>query len=156
MDGLKMDELKVLDAVLKVVPSRLKEINTEHVARHPAPNKWSPKQELGHLIDSGMNNHQRIVRGVLEDSLHFPGYDGDYWVGRHSYQERDWHELISVWTAVNQQMLQAGRSAPEEGWSHTCYVGDSSPLKVGFILTDYMAHMLHHLEHCGVSVVEFR
>jgi hypothetical protein len=103
-----------------------------------------------------MNNHQRIVRGVLEDSLHFPGYDGDYWVGIHSYQERDWHDLISLWTAVNQQLLQAGRSVPEAGWSRTCYVGDSSPLTVGFILKDYMAHMLHHLEHIGVSVVEFR
>jgi hypothetical protein len=151
-----MNELKDLDAILKVVPGRLREINKEAAARRPAPNKWSPKQELGHLIDSAMNNHQRIVRGVVEDSLHFAGYDGDYWVERHAYQERDWHDLISFWTAVNQQMLQAGRSAPEEGWLHTCSVGNSSPVTVGFIFKDYVAHMLHHLEHCGVIVVEFR
>jgi hypothetical protein len=150
-----MNELKTLDAILKVVPGRLREISTEDAIRCPAPNKWSRKQELGHLIDSAMNNHQRIVRGVLEDSLHFPGYDGDYWVERHAYQERGWDDLISLWTGANQQMLQAARSAPEEGLLHTCYVGDSSALKVGFIFKDYVTHMLHHLKHIGVSVAEF-
>jgi len=76
-----MRELKTLDAVLKVVPRRLREISPESAARRPDPNQWSPKQELGHLIDSAMNNHQRIVRASSKTRSIFPGYDSDYWVG---------------------------------------------------------------------------
>ena len=37
--------------------------------------KWSPKEELGHLLDSAANNHQRIVRALLEDQPAMPGYE---------------------------------------------------------------------------------
>ena len=29
-------------------------------------NTWSPKEELGHLIDSAANNHVRFVRALIE------------------------------------------------------------------------------------------
>jgi hypothetical protein len=35
------------------------------VARKPAPDRWSKKEILGHLIDSAGNNHQRFVRSQL-------------------------------------------------------------------------------------------
>ena len=31
--------------------------------------KWSKKQELGHLIDSALNNHQRFVRAQIPTHL---------------------------------------------------------------------------------------
>lgn len=42
----------------------LSEANT---ARHPAPGKGSPREVLGHLIDSASNNHQRFVRAQFQD-----------------------------------------------------------------------------------------
>ena len=34
---------------------------TEELAQRPAPSKWSKKEILGHLVDSGVNNLQRFT-----------------------------------------------------------------------------------------------
>ena len=41
--------------------------------RPRAPGKWSPKQVIGHLVDSAANNHQRFVRAQEAAALQLPG-----------------------------------------------------------------------------------
>ena len=137
---------------LTVVPGRLAGISNGNAAARPAPDSWSPKQELGHLIDSAANNHQRIVRAQLEDNLALPSYDGDRWVELHGYHNRDWTELIALWRAGNSLLLAAAESAPEAAWSHTLSVGGSEPMTLRFVLDDYVDHMVSHLRHIGVEV----
>src|SRR6185369_14424812 len=117
-----------LGALLKSLPGRLASISNERAAVKPAPESWSAKQELGHLIDSAANNHQRIVRTQLEDGIALPGYDGDFWVAVHDYQNREWTELIGLWRAGNSQLLAAAESAPDKVWSHKLSVGGSEPM----------------------------
>jgi nitroreductase len=143
-----MDNLSLLIAV---VPSRLCAIASEHAAAKPARESWSRKEELGHLIDSAANNHQRITRAQMESGLAMPGYDGDRWVQLHGYQTRDWREVIEVWRAANTQLLSAARSAPDESWSHAVTVGGDEQT-VGFVMVDYVRHMTEHLRHIGVKV----
>ncbi|HLG31627.1 MAG TPA: hypothetical protein VI362_01205, partial [Ignavibacteriaceae bacterium] len=67
-----------MNSDLKTVADRLqKNINKaaadflkyseEDLRRKPAPNKWSKKEILGHLIDSAANNHHRFVRAQFEN-----------------------------------------------------------------------------------------
>jgi nitroreductase len=144
--------LAELQYALAVLSGRLAGISNERAAAKLAPESWSPKQELGHLIDSAANNHQRIVRAQLEDNLALPGYDGDRWVELHGYQNREWTELIALWRAGNSQLLAAAESAPEGAWSHTLSVGGSEPMTLRFVLDDYVDHMASHLRHIGVEV----
>ena len=116
--------------------------------------KWSPKEELGHLLDSAANNHQRLVRAQLEDSPAMPGYEQARWVALHNYQGGDWEELIERWRRLNQQLLAVAEAAPSAAWSRTCTVGGQGPLTLQFILEDYVQHMLHHLDHIGVKVAQ--
>ena len=51
----------LLLAVTNARPRLLALTEAESPAR-PAPDKWSPKEIIGHLIDSAANNHQRFVR----------------------------------------------------------------------------------------------
>lgn len=143
------DQLKALIACL---PGRLAAISSEAASSKPGPDSWSAKEELGHLIDSAANNHQRIVRAQLEDNLSLPSYDGDRWVELHGYQNREWTELISLWRAGNLQLLSAAESTPLSAWPHTLTVGGSEPMTLGFVLDDYVTHMSHHLRHIGVEV----
>ena len=53
--------------------NRLLLIPNERSAIPNAEGKWSPKQIVGHLIDSAANNHQRFVRAQFGDDLVFPG-----------------------------------------------------------------------------------
>jgi nitroreductase len=144
--------LAQLRYALIAIPGRLAAISRERAATRPSPEGWSAKEELGHLIDSAANNHQRIVRAQLEDNLELPGYDGDRWVAVHAYQLREWTDLIALWHALNAQLLSAAEAAPEFAWAHALSVGGSEPMTLGFVLDDYVAHMANHLRHIGIEV----
>jgi nitroreductase len=141
-----------LKSLIAALPGRLAAISHERAALKPGPDSWSAKQELGHLIDSAANNHQRIARAQLEDNLALPSYDGDRWVEMHGYQNREWNDLIGLWRSGNSQLLEAAEAAPEKAWSHALSVGGSDPMTLGFVLDDYVAHMTSHLHHIGVEV----
>jgi hypothetical protein len=146
-----MAALSSLRDLLQRVPGRLEGLSKDTAERKPTPSSWSPKEELGHLLDSAANNHQRIVRAQLEDKLALPGYEQNRWVAVNGYQRRDWKELIEVWQALNRQLLAAAESVPEAAWSHTLTIAGSQPMTLQFVFEDYVAHMLHHLQHIGIA-----
>jgi hypothetical protein len=119
----------------------------------PAPGKWSRQEELGHLVDSASNNHQRLVRAQLEESPAMPGYDGDAWVALHGYQSRDWSEIIDLWLLLNRQLLAAARAAPDAAWSRTLTVGGGAPMTLAFLIDDYVRHLAHHLRHIDPGIL---
>ncbi len=147
-----MQSLKHLRTLINEVPPKFSTLPLSQVELKPSPVKWSPKEELGHLLDSAANNHQRIVRTQLEDEPKMPGYDGDAWVELHKYQQRNWQEMIDLWRDLNRQLLAAAEAAPESAWSRTCTIADSLPLTLKFVFEDYIDHMVHHLKHFGVQV----
>jgi hypothetical protein len=147
-----MPVLNLLRDLLQRVPGRLEKLPEDAVESRPTSSAWSPKEELGHLLDSAANNHQRIVRAQFEDNPAMPGYEQNRWVAVHAYQSRDWVELIEVWQAFNRQLLAAAEAAPDSAWSRTLTVAGSAPLTLQFVFDDYVAHMLHHLKHIGIEV----
>lgn len=147
-----MQSLLLLRALLDRLPARLNNLPFDQVQRKPSSSAWSLKEELGHLLDSAANNHQRIVRTQLEDTPAMPEYDGDRWVALHRYQHRDWSSLIAIWVGLNRQLLAAAEAVPDAAWSRTCTIADSAPLTLQFVFDDYVDHMLHHLRHMGVEV----
>jgi hypothetical protein len=151
-----MQGLTLLQALLDRVPARLENIPSGKREAKSAPSQWSPREELGHLLDSAANNHQRIVRAQLEDKPSMPGYDGDRWVELHRYHQRDWTELIGLWKALNEQLLAAAKAVPDSAWSRTCTIADSKPLTLEFVLQDYLEHMVHHLKHIGIQVEDLK
>jgi hypothetical protein len=150
-----MQSLIVMQELIDRLPARLQALPSDKVERKPAPDAWSAKEELGHLLDSAANNHQRIVRTQLEEHPAMPSYDGDAWVALHQYQRRGWQSLIDRWAALNCQLLAAAEAVPDSAWSRTCTIADSKPLTLQFVFDDYVDHMLHHLRHMGVKVDDF-
>jgi hypothetical protein len=139
--------VELLRYLLETVPTQLGELSDSTAALRPSPEKWSPKEELGHLLDSAANNHQRIVRALLEDQPAMPGYEQQRWVRVHDYQQRDWRELIDLWVALNRQFLSASASVTDSDWTRTCTIAGAQPVTLRFVLEDYLAHMSHHLAH---------
>jgi hypothetical protein len=146
-----MQTLNSLHKLLQVVPDRLARLSEEQAESKPTPSSWSPKEELGHLLDSATNNHQRIVRTQFEDTPAMPGYDQNRWVEIHAYSRRNWAELIEIWQALNLQLYAAAEAVPNAAWSRTLVVAGSEPVTVQFIFEDYVLHMLHHLHHIGIE-----
>ena len=150
-----MQSLIALQELIGRLPARLQALPSSKVEHKSEPDAWSAKEELGHLLDSAANNHQRIVRAQLEEHPAMPGYDGDAWVALHQYQRRDWRSLIERWTALNQQLLAAAEAVADLDWTRTLTIADSAPLTLQFVFDDYIHHMLEHLRHMGVEVGDF-
>ena len=151
-----MQMLDRFAAVIESATQRLTAISSADSTHRAAPNAWSKKEELGHLIDSSINNYARVIRVQHQDHPALPGYAQDTWVERGGYQERDWKELISLWSALNTQMLHAARRVPAVALSRECTIGDGPAITLGFVIEDYVDHMVHHLEHIGIAINEFR
>lgn len=143
-------------AVLTAASERLRLLSPAEAASRPQPGAWSKKEELGHLVDSAINNYARIIRVQRENAPALPGYQQDAWVERQGYQDRDWRKLIALWSALNEHMLAAAARIPSAALARTCTIAGSQPMTLEFVIEDYVDHMVHHLQHIGVELSEFR
>jgi hypothetical protein len=134
-----------LRATLAKALPHLDSLSPEAAAVRPLPGKWSPKEILGHLIDSAGNNQQKFVRTLAEPEVHFPGYAQDDWVALQHYQSHDWHTLVRLWHALNLHLAHVIANAPEDRLGHHIYIHDSGPYTVAFLMEDYVEHVKHHL-----------
>ena len=143
------------DAVDRAVP-RLLALDDEASRRQRAPDKWSPRQIIGHLIDSACNNHARFVRAQLQDDLLFPGYEQEAWVTVQRYQDVPWAELVALWAAYNRHIARLMSAAPESELTRSRVrhsldaiawqpVPTERPATLGYFMRDYIGHLHHHL-----------
>ena len=94
--------------------NRLAAVPDEQARRRPAPGKWSVKEELGHLVDSASNNHQRFVRAAWTDDLVFSGYAQDEWVTLERYQEAAWPDLVALFRTFNLHVAHVVEGLPDD------------------------------------------
>ena len=148
-------------AVAKATPV-LRGLDEAASARFPAPGKWSPREVVGHLIDSASNNHQRFVRARFQDDLVFPGYDQDAWVSSQSYSTAPWLELVELWRLFNLHLARVFETTPLELARRrvarhsfdriafrTVPAGEETTLE--YFASDYVAHLRHHLRSLGAA-----
>jgi uncharacterized damage-inducible protein DinB len=138
--------LSQLRQLLDRVPPALRSISDEQAASGSGSDKWSAKQELGHLLDSAVVNHYRWMRVLSEDNPTLPGYDGPLWVGAHNYQGRSWPDLIDIWQRLNQHMLMLADGVDADDWQRPA-IFDGKPSTLELMLDDYVHHATDHLVH---------
>lgn len=126
--------------------SELSIIDSKKTNVKPAPDRWSKKEILGHLIDSALNNHQRCVRAGYNVAKEFPAYDQNEWVRIQYYNELSWHDMIRFWNDLNQHLCNVIKCLPEEAQSVSCNIGKEEPVILKYVVEDYARHLQHHLE----------
>ena len=147
-----MNELSdQLLSTIEAAEPKLRQIGVLESAKPVLSGGWSPKQVLGHLIDSASNNHQRFVRAAQQPSLDFPAYDQEGNVRVQAPQEADWSLLVSLWANYNRYLAHIIARLPASKLETVCRIGSNEPKTLGFIATDYLTHMVHHLKQIGAA-----
>ena len=140
-----------LRSVIEAAEPRLRQISEAESEKPVLSGGWSRKEVMGHLIDSASNNHQRFVRASLQESLDFPAYDQDGNIRVQVPQEADWSLLVSLWAAYNRYLAHVIARLPAAKLETVCRIGTGKPVTLGFLATDYVTHLLHHLRQVGVA-----
>jgi len=130
---------------------RLREISELDSTKPILSGGWSHKEVIGHLVDSASNNHQRFVRAALQPSLDFPAYDQNGNVRLQAPQEADWSLLVSLWAAYNRYLAHVIARLPASKLDTMCRIGSGNPVTLGFLATDYVTHLVHHLIQIGAA-----
>jgi hypothetical protein len=136
------------DDLIEIVERSFEELrrfNDAGAASRPSADRWSPKQILGHLLDSAVNNHQRFVRAQAAPEISFPAYEPEFWVEVQGYQECSWIELMQVWGHYNLQLARVIRRIPDDKLENVCHIGDNAPVNLEFLIEDYLVHLKDHL-----------
>ena len=141
------DLTQAIDAALP----KLRAISDAAAGEPLAAGKWSRKQIIGHLIDSASNNHQRFIRAQQAGTPTFPPYEQNHWVDSQHYNERSWSDLVTLWHAYNAHLSHVIAHIAKESLGVPCFIESSEPVTLGFLASDYVVHLRHHLAQAGVA-----
>ena len=141
---------------IETAEKRLLAISEQQSRISRAEGKWSPKEIIGHLIDSAANNHQRFVCAQFHDELTFAGYEQENWVRVQGYNQEPWHQLVQLWKHYNLHLLHVMSMVPEQtrtkprsthnldqiAWKT---IAKQEYVTLDYFMRDYVAHMKNHL-----------
>jgi len=154
-----------LRAVVIGAVALLRELGDEASTVPRAEGAWTPREIIGHLIDSASNNHHRFVRAQLSDGLVFAGYEQEGWVRVQDYANAPWDELIVLWASFNLHLARVMENAPPEArmrkhTRHTLHhvawttVPESEAATLDYLMHDYVHHLEHHLKQIFGSTAD--
>jgi hypothetical protein len=115
--------------------------------------KWSRKEILGHLIDSGINNLQRFTE-IQFSAKPYPvkKYNQVELVKANSYQDADIYELLDFWICINKRIVRVVNHLTTKELALEIVVNTSERRDLRFLITDYVDHMEHHLKQINCEV----
>jgi hypothetical protein len=134
-----------LTAHINNIPTRIQEIPTEELLAKPAPGKWSKKEILGHLIDSGINNLKRFVDVQSQPQpymiLRYMQYS---LVAINRYQDLPLDHMLHLWKSINQQIVYVISSIPADKLPYAVIIPSGESKTLEWLVIDYIEHMDHH------------
>lgn len=118
----------------------------EILCRKISPDKWSKKEILGHLIDSGINNLQRFTEIQYEAKPYqIRRYSQDELVRANNYQDAEMEELCKFWAAINTRIQKVILMQTEQTLAYPIDLGNGDLVDLVFLIRDYADHLEHHL-----------
>ena len=127
------------------MPQRLVDLSEDAVAHKPAPNRWSKKEILGHLIDSAANNHQRFVRAQGTPRLEFPSYEQEFWVSHAGLRHRTLARSGQPLAPAQSSPAARGEGDAGRGAVERMVIGGRPAVTLEALIADYLRHVDNHL-----------
>ena len=137
-----------LQKIISEYSERLSQISEVNFSHKPSPEKWSRKEEIGHLIDSAHTNMRRFMVSQYEENPKIV-YDQNFWVEAGNFRFQSSSNLIVLWQSLNLQISEVLKKMPEPFYSRNCDTGKEKIElhSLEWLAEDYVKHLKHHLHH---------
>lgn len=136
--------ITALDNIITVYTPMLQAIPEAAFLQKPFHDKWSKKEELGHLVDSAQTNTRRFVVAQHEINPHIV-YAQNNWVAAAVYQQYPIADLIMLWQLLNKHIAIVLKNIPAGVEKRTVMTNELHSIE--WLAEDYNRHTLHHLHH---------
>ncbi len=142
-----IDTIQELRSLIARFSAAAQNIGEPAFSAKPLPGKWSKKEIVGHLVDSGHNNLRRFICAQYEAEPPHIVYDQDFWVAANGYQQMPATEVLQLWQLINERICAILAAMPEGYHGRSCNTGrDTLQLHtLEWLAADYVRHMKHHL-----------
>lgn len=109
-----------------------------------APDKWSIKQLLGHMIDSERVFAYRALRFARNDAQELTGFDQDVFVKGADFDARTFADLVDEFDQVRRSTIYLFKPLSDEEWLRrgTANESEISVRALAFIMA---GHETHHM-----------
>lgn len=153
--GFFSDEINItvamdrLNGHIQQMARRFQNFSEEEILYRPAKDKWSKQEMLGHLVDSAINNLKRFTEiQFLPQPYKVISYQQDELVKVNHYQDLQLEHLLTLWTALNQQIIHVVKNIPKEKLEYKVdpQYDNNEIRNLGWVICDYVAHLEHHLQ----------
>jgi PAS domain-containing protein len=109
-----------------------------------APEKWTIREVIGHLIDAERIFAYRALRFARDDRTQVPGFDENEYVKTAGSDERTIADLVRELAAVRESTALLFESLPEAAWRRTG-IANGNPITVRALAYVVAGHSRHHL-----------
>ena len=138
------DIIQTLEQQIENSLSVLQNIPSDKANFRYAPDKWSVKELLGHLIDSERIFSYRALSFARNDQTSLPGYDQDDYVREGHFDTRNLADMVEEFATVRRATIQLFRPLNETEWLRhgKANENDVSVRALAYIIA---GHELHHM-----------
>ena len=126
-----------LSVLIDTAPTIFESQKEEEFALQPWLGMWSKKQLLGHLIDSAVMCHQRIVRIQYEKGP-IVFYNRKQWIDVQHYNAADSNDLIQLWKWYNKHLLHVITNIPSQNLEKIVTLRSGNQYNLNSLIVDYV------------------
>lgn len=136
--------IELLEQLMESSHQLFNNLTDEQAAYAYAPDKWTVKQVLGHLIDTERTFAYRALV-FSRNHIELPGFDQDIYVNNTDFNSQDIQDLAAEFKATRQSNIYMIRAFSEEQLLRTG-VASNHLFSVRAFVYMMAGHELHHLQ----------
>ena len=139
------DIIQILGQQLENSLSLLRTVSPEKANFRYAPDKWSVKELLGHLVDSERIFSYRALCFARNDQTPLPGYEQNDYVREGNFDNRNLADLAEEFATIRRATIQLLQSLNETEWLRHGKANEND-VSVRALAHIIAGHELHHMD----------
>ncbi len=130
----------------RVFSALVSELPPEEQRWKPTPEKWCAVEIICHLYDEEREDFRARIRSTLETpDQPWPKIDPQAWVAERKYMEQDIALKLSAFLEERDRSVEWLRVVKRAPWSNAYMHPKVGPVSCELLLTNWVAHDLHHI-----------